>query len=59
MQVVYTTGHPQTILIPPDTFREVIDLLTFVRAVDGYVTDEDAWSKYVERGRDFDVAGTS
>lgn len=58
MTVEYVSGHPQTIQLPPDAYREVIDLLTFVGRLDGYVNDEGAWGRYVDRGRDFDVAGT-
>lgn len=58
MTVDYVRGHPQTILLPPDTYREVIDLLTFAGRLEGYVGDDAAWARYDERGRDFDVAGT-
>jgi hypothetical protein len=58
MEVRYTSGHPDTVTLPPDAYREVLDLLTFVRTLDGYVGDEAAWARYVQRGRDFDVAGT-
>jgi hypothetical protein len=58
MEVRYVTGHPQRIELPPDAYREVLDMLAFVRTLDGYVKDEAAWARYVNRGRDYDVAGT-
>jgi hypothetical protein len=58
MVVTYTNGHPQTIDIPPDTYREVLDLVALVRTAPGYVADEAAWRLFVERGRDYDVEGT-
>jgi hypothetical protein len=58
MEVSYVSGYPQTIQLPPDAYMEVLDLIVLVRQLDGYVTDEGAWEKFVERGRDYDVAGT-
>lgn len=58
MEVVYVRGHPQVIQLPPDAYREVLDLLTFVQILGGYVGDEAAWDNFIDRGRDFDVSGT-
>jgi hypothetical protein len=59
MRVEYVgNSHPQEILIPADLYREVLDLLALVRKVDGYTADDDAWKDYVNRGRDYDIAGT-
>ena len=59
MTVTYVgNAHPQEILIPPDLYREVLYLLALVQKVTGYVADDAAWDKFVERGRDYDVHGT-
>jgi hypothetical protein len=57
MRVTYTRGY-QEIELPPDLYREVLDLLALVQKVNNYTADDSAWNNYIERGRDYDVHGT-
>jgi len=59
MTVEYVRGYPQTILIPAESAREVLDMLSLVDATTPHgAADTGEWESWEERGRDFDVEGT-
>ena len=59
IRVEYTIGHPQEIQLDAGDWQELYELLKYVMVTGGYVADEAAWRRFIERGREFDVISDS